>query len=269
MSQHADLLPRYQHLRQVGLGLNNQLVKSLSREDLYEGARKLGILRNNTIVLDTEDQTSVLMDFCLHDVRRDGVTGLDRFRAESPPPADSDEMLLLKAKQHAWYSLFQVLRVDRGVGIEFLDMLRNQPTFVVDVGFSHSGARGALVASRMMVADGITMTTGAALPVSGFSRGDWARFLQTLAMALRGTDLRHVPSAVASDVTAKISRACLKHGAAERIQYRDPGEDTRSRPAASASTRAPHTGRNDPCPCGSGRKFKRCCAATAAVRKKP
>jgi hypothetical protein len=24
---------------------------------------------------------------------------------------------------------------------------------------------------------------------------------------------------------------------------------------------APKTGRNDPCPCGSGRKFKKCCGA--------
>jgi uncharacterized protein YecA (UPF0149 family) len=23
----------------------------------------------------------------------------------------------------------------------------------------------------------------------------------------------------------------------------------------------PHVGRNDPCPCGSGRKFKKCCGA--------
>jgi SWIM/SEC-C metal-binding protein len=27
---------------------------------------------------------------------------------------------------------------------------------------------------------------------------------------------------------------------------------------------APRVGRNDPCPCGSGRKFKRCCVAQPA-----
>ncbi|MDX9996312.1 MAG: SEC-C metal-binding domain-containing protein, partial [Rhodocyclaceae bacterium] len=25
-------------------------------------------------------------------------------------------------------------------------------------------------------------------------------------------------------------------------------------------------GRNDPCPCGSGKKYKKCCGATGAVR---
>jgi SWIM/SEC-C metal-binding protein len=29
----------------------------------------------------------------------------------------------------------------------------------------------------------------------------------------------------------------------------------------SAHREAPETGRNDPCPCGSGKKFKKCCAA--------
>jgi SWIM/SEC-C metal-binding protein len=32
-----------------------------------------------------------------------------------------------------------------------------------------------------------------------------------------------------------------------------------SEEAASAAARAPRISRNDPCPCGSGPKFKRCC----------
>ena len=28
---------------------------------------------------------------------------------------------------------------------------------------------------------------------------------------------------------------------------------------------APTTGRNDPCPCGSGRKYKKCCGANATA----
>lgn len=36
-----------------------------------------------------------------------------------------------------------------------------------------------------------------------------------------------------------------------------------SRPHEPARNVTPRTGRNDPCPCGSGRKFKRCCARQA------
>jgi hypothetical protein len=265
MSQYANLLPRYKHLRQVGLALNNQLVETLSTEDIHAGARALGIFRNNTIALDTEDQISVLMDFCLHDVRRDGMTAIDRYLAETPPPLDSDEMLLLKAKQRAWYSLFEVIGVERGVGVEFRDMLREQSIYVVDVGLSQTGQRGRLLASRMMVADGIGMTTGAGLPVSGFSRGDWQRFVQSLTTMLKGADPSRLSPKLASELTAKIVRSCLKHGATQHIRYRDPGEGIRSRPIAPAASR---TGRNDPCSCGSGRKFKHCCGATAAKRER-
>jgi uncharacterized protein len=34
----------------------------------------------------------------------------------------------------------------------------------------------------------------------------------------------------------------------------------RDRTAAPVASRAPKIGRNEPCPCGSGRKFKKCCA---------
>jgi SWIM/SEC-C metal-binding protein len=34
-----------------------------------------------------------------------------------------------------------------------------------------------------------------------------------------------------------------------------------SEKATSAASHPPRTSRNDPCPCGSGRKFKRCCGA--------
>src|SRR5690349_18208417 len=36
----------------------------------------------------------------------------------------------------------------------------------------------------------------------------------------------------------------------------------RGRPAAAAGrSKSPKVGRNDPCPCGAGRKYKRCCGA--------
>jgi hypothetical protein len=35
-------------------------------------------------------------------------------------------------------------------------------------------------------------------------------------------------------------------------------------PERASRSREARTGRNDPCPCGSGQKFKRCCGAGAA-----
>ena len=43
-------------------------------------------------------------------------------------------------------------------------------------------------------------------------------------------------------------------------------EAMREQPVVAAATRAkPKVGRNDPCPCGSGKKFKRCCGRSASI----
>lgn len=96
MTQHAELLARYQRLRQVGLALNNRLVETLPRSVLDEGGHKLGLLRGNVLTLDTEDELAPLMDYCLHDVRRQGLNTIERYLAESPPPPGSDELVLLE-----------------------------------------------------------------------------------------------------------------------------------------------------------------------------
>ena len=39
----------------------------------------------------------------------------------------------------------------------------------------------------------------------------------------------------------------------------NPNKAGRSKPRAATTTAKPKVGRNDPCPCGSGLKFKQCC----------
>src|SRR5947209_17605733 len=92
MTGHAGLLPRYQHLRRVGLELNNRLVETISRSVLDEGGKKLGILKRNVLTLDTEDEIAVLMDYCIHDVRRHGVNAVERYLAESTSAPEPDEL---------------------------------------------------------------------------------------------------------------------------------------------------------------------------------
>src|SRR5262249_44160285 len=122
MAGHVELLARYQHLRQVGLELNNRLVKSLSRSALDEGGKKLGILKRNVLTLDTEDEIAVVMDYCLHDVRRHGLNAVERYLSGSPPAADSDDWVLLQALRQARYSVFVVESAEPGVGVHVRDL---------------------------------------------------------------------------------------------------------------------------------------------------
>jgi hypothetical protein len=261
MSQHAALLPRYKHLRQVGLHLNTRLVKTLPKSVLDEGGRKLGLLKKNVLTLDTEDEIAVLMDYCIHDIRRQGINAVERFLAESPPPAGSDEMVILQAMRQARYSLFIVEATEPGVGVHVRDLLRDEPLFLVDVGFSATGAPGFVLAARITAPEGITQTTGAALPFGVLPPGGQTEVVQGLVGKLKDADFRNLSPAEASELSATIIRTCLQHGAAEHIAYLEPGQALGPGRLPPGLPPARRVGRNERCPCGSGKKFKHCCGA--------
>lgn len=256
MTRHAELLARYKHLRQVGLELNNRLVQTLSRSVVNEGGKKLGILKGKVLTLDTEDEIAVLMDYCLHDLRRDGVNAVEQYLRASAPTPESDEWILLQALRQARYSLFATEATEPGVGVHARDLLRDEPLFIVDVGFSRSASVGMVLAARIVSPEGINMTTGAALPVGVLSPADRTRFLEGVKTTFRDVDFRNLSPEESSQLATTVIRTCLKKGAAERIAYVEPGQAPEALPAAR------RIGRNDPCPCGSGRKFKRCCGAS-------
>ena len=62
-----------------------------------------------------------------------------------------------------------------------------------------------------------------------------------------------------SELTAGLLRFCLKRGAAEHVRYGDPDEEIWKDEERLSQPAAQRVGRNDPCPCGSGRKYKHCC----------
>lgn len=279
MTSHAEWVPRYQRLRAVGRTVANTLVQRVPRDVIDEGGQRLGLLKGDVLVLDTEDEMAVLMDFCLHDVRRQGRTVIERFLAEDPYPADSDEMVFLKALTGAYHSVFVVESVERGVGVEVRDAFRGDNHFVLDLGFSTTASPGAVMATRIIVPEGtFAMTTGAGLPVGRLPAAGREEWLSQMAAARpSGWAAKWSPEEVGK-ATAEIIRSCLQHGASSHIVYQDApgvpgsGRALPERPSAGRMSRqgpprlarpsAGLVGRNDPCPCGSGKKFKKCCGAS-------
>jgi len=149
----AEMVSRYKHLRAVGRNLNHKLVKRLSKDVLDEGAWKLGILQGGVFVFDSEDETAVLMDYCIYDVRRQGRNAVEQYLFDSPPDPDSDEMVCLHAMQHAVYSLFVVESLERGFGVTVTNLVSNKTILVVDMGFSSTGKPGVIFASRLLFHD--------------------------------------------------------------------------------------------------------------------
>ncbi len=262
MKQHADLVARYRQLRQAGLKLNNRLLTLLNKKIIDQGGMDLGILQKNRIVLDTEDEGAVLMDYCIHDLREQNANAIERLLTTAPPEPESEAFILLHALCKARFSLFAVEAIERNVGVGVRDMLRDEKQFVVDIGLSNSAEKGLVMALRVMAPEGIGMTTGTGLPIGVLSAGERSKLVQTIRSIVPGHDVHKLTAEQTSVLNGRIIRTCLEGGAAKRIRYADP-ESAMNPAKRSAPTPPPrpHLGRNSPCPCGSGKKFKVCCGA--------
>jgi hypothetical protein len=245
-SSHAALLPRYRELRQVALPLNNRLMDSLPKSVMDEGGKGLGILHGNVLTLDAESVLPVFADHCIYDVLRKGANGVERYLAKSPPPEDSDEMVLLRAMREARFTLLVVEGAEPGVGIEVRDLLRDETMFLVDVGLSQTIRVGTVVASRIMAPEGIAMTTGAALPLGVLPPADRNAVVELLQSRFKQADFRQLTPQEASELATITIRMALEHGAAEHINYLEPGKGRGRGRTGPVSRQRPRTGRDEP-----------------------
>ncbi len=250
IADRAGIVTRYKHLRAVGQTLNHKLVQRLSKDVLHEGGKKLGILQRGTLVFNSEDETSVLMDYCIYDVYRNGRNAVEQYLVDSAPAPESDEMVCLRAMQKAVYSLFVVESVMRGFGVSVRDLLSNESIVIVDMGFGSTAKPGLIFASRLLFHEGFSMTGGAALPIGVVPEDQRQPVTQMLVKAATPDDDGHFDP-------APLIRACLKHDCSSHVQYQEPSGRLVGRHQTSGSIG--QIGRNDPCPCGSGKKFKKCC----------
>lgn len=116
---------------------------------------------------------------------------------------------------------------------------------------------------------GYLQRTSAGEPLLRFDRADIENSFRSTEWL--GLEVRKVEAGQATDTighvtfTARFRQKGQLHALSERSEFRRidgawrycGGEvDVRSRQAPSMLP-----GRNDPCPCGSGRKFKKCCGA--------
>jgi hypothetical protein len=262
--QRPEILARYRRWRAVGEQLNTKLVKSLGKHDIDEAGRRLGLLRNGVLYIDTEDVATVLMDYAIHHVRRNGQNAIDRYLAQTPP-ADPEQLAWLKAIGAVRHRILQVKEVYRGFGMRVCDVFRDETELLIDVNFSHSVERHEMLASHIYFFDGYWVTTGASLPFTPdvFREliSEFERRFDPLA-----EDFRQLSPERETELATLAIRKCLSAGMADYVRYdlptANPGPDF-NRPRDSASLilapQRQRTGRNDPCPCGSGRKFKHCC----------
>lgn len=248
-----QMLARYRQLRVVMRKLHHSLIERLPDGALQECSQLLGVNRDGVLVLNSEDEATVIMDCCIYDWRSEGRNAVERYVAEVQVEPDSDEKVLLDAMLRARYSLFAVEEVVEGLGVETRDLLRGDRGFIMDVGLSETAEDGLILAGRIITPEGcpFSMTTGAALPVS---RSALKRIKNAIKKHMGDTtvDMINTSPEKAAELSAFLVRLLLQSDASSHMKYEDNLEEEKPKTVTKV-------GRNDPCPCGSGKKYKRCC----------
>jgi hypothetical protein len=217
---------RYIRLRAVNKKINTELPRLLPKKEIFRCAKDLGRLRKKTLVLNNEDDLSVLMDYCIHNLS-DKRSCIDVYIERSSFEPVSDEMMMLKALRESFFSIFQVNGTEKGYLCHVEDILREQTIELLDVGLGSSAPPGTLVAARLikMPATHYYMTTGAPMLVREKYAID--AVAATLRTFTRAIDSGNLSQTQANAIGKRVTRVLLQQEN-ENTRLADPEEFERA-----------------------------------------
>jgi len=253
--KNSQLVDRYKELRKIIVELQNDaLLKYVSKKALDVCGKKLRVMQNNTLILDDMDQIDLIVEYCIYYYLECWLNAVSRYMADSQLDPDSEKYTVVKAMSESFYTLVQVDDILPGVGARVNDLMGDRQFLLVDMGLGRTAAKGMVIATRLLPFEDFVTTSGAALPVDQETLEEIFDF----AVQHYGTEdgeYIEVDIRQKADLTAAIIRMCLEANASDHVKY----EDVENEPITSPIHRETRVGRNDPCPCGSGKKYKRCC----------
>jgi preprotein translocase subunit SecA len=211
-------------------------LRSYAQIDPKNEFKKEGFEKFQLLKMEIADQVSnFLFKQEATDTIRDLITG--RLR-QQPPPPPPNAMQVPRSPQEV-QALFESLVAAGQVPQEVLDRMAKGERFVIQV-----TPQGLVLRPAAPAAPGTGGSTQPAAAASAVAEktaaGDHAAAGPERETAATPT------SAPAATASASMPAAAAAGPAAKRTATRPPN--------------TPKPGRNDPCPCGSGIKYKKCCA---------
>jgi hypothetical protein len=247
-------IEHYQRLYQSGRNLNQKILATVPREAMESIASKLGLWIRNTLVVSGESAQITLMESCCYDWIHKGTNRVEHYAMDHVPPPDSDEYELLQAYRRARFRILKINSQIEGAGVYCSDFYSGEELFVMDMALSkHPAAREMALCGRLIFINPFWMTTGAAIATS-------LAIVEDIAAHLMKSDLVHDGTFTDEDEAAlAVNRILLEVEKRANMDYGDPPAACRDVPLSKAIRQTNGPGRNSACPCGSGKRYKRCC----------
>lgn len=164
----SSVLNEYRRYRNAATALNHKIIDALLDKEIIDRAGKwLGITKRGVLVFDSEDETSVLMDYALYEVRKHGKSVVQGYQEQSGGQ-DQIERELLTAMVAAKAGLFQIENASRQMSnVTLSDATDGSSITLTDIGFSQTLTAGPMVFFRPIQLSLFTMTSGIAFLFPG------------------------------------------------------------------------------------------------------
>jgi hypothetical protein len=268
VTDYADLVGQYKRYNRIVQKMHSTLLKHLPQKAIDVCGRNLGIMVRGTLVFRDEDESCVLMDHCLYDYYENGLNTVQRFLKQSPPEPGSDESIVLRAMADSFFTLVQIEEIAEPLGVWVYDLFTDRKYLLADLSMAATAWEDVILATRIIPYDDFVTTSGAARPVDEES---YDLIYEYLDRFVGDEGFYYIEGNQVPKVNGAILRICLEQPE-DSIPFRHLNPDREDQnpylddqnpyveEVCDPIHADPRIGRNDPCPCGSGKKYKKCCA---------
>jgi len=164
LAKREEVLARYHRLRQIGKQHHHELLKLVSGDAMLHQARRLGLARGKTLILDDMDEMYYVYDLAIYTAPADRSRAIDRYAKSAKFEPQSDERLMLDAMRASQFAILLIEQRHDAVGLIATDILRNSKVWLLDVGLESSMHDGELIATRLFTPGPFSMTAGVNVP---------------------------------------------------------------------------------------------------------
>lgn len=151
----------YKKYRKAGMKLIQKIMDtSLARDVVIASAKLLGIARGEVLIFDSEDESSVLMDFALNDYKVNNKNTIEMYR-DTEGWENETEKEILDAHLASYTSLFKIASISKqDHSILLNDLLNKEDITLIDINLSKTAVPGLLVFTRIVPFKEFNMTSG-------------------------------------------------------------------------------------------------------------
>ena len=216
LSGRGEVLARYRQLREISKRHHHEMLKFISGEAILHQARRLGLARGKTPILDDMEEMNYVFDLAIHTALAGRSRAIDRYAKSAEFDAQSDERLMLDAMRASQFALLLIERRHDTIGLVATDILRNSKVWLVDVGLESSMDAGELIATRLITPGPFSMTAGVNIPFG-------IEMLEPICMLLPQRMGNSKLSRIAEDrrFAEAVYKVGLANGVMDRITYLD------------------------------------------------